>query len=128
MHSSQIFPSSGPYPRRRLWFVRKRDIIKQKDLEILAESKESGVYVVASRDRKQIFVTGHSEYDADTLKKEYLRDVKKGLSIKEPKNYFFGENPEKIHVNWRAHAHLLYSNWLNYYVYQQAPFDIDEIK
>jgi len=116
-------------PQSRHTEVRKKDIERVADLEILAESKQSGVYIAARKDGKQVFVTGHSEYDAETLKEEYVRDVEKKLPIKVPKNYFEKNDPSKgINVSWRAHAHLLYSNWLNYYVYQQTPYDIEEIK
>jgi homoserine O-succinyltransferase len=116
-------------PQSRHTEVRREDILKVKDLEILAESKDSGVYLVASRDGKQVFITGHSEYDAGTLKKEYDRDIEKGLPIKVPKNYFPDDDPAKEpNVSWRAHANLLYCNWLNYYVYQETPFDLKEIK
>ena len=78
---------------------------------------------------KQIFVTGHSEYDANTLDEEYKRDLKKGIKIDMPKNYYYGDNPENEPImRWRSHASLLYSNWLNYFVYQITPYNIDEIK
>jgi homoserine O-succinyltransferase len=116
-------------PQSRHTEVSRSDIEKVKEVEILAESKDSGVYLVASRDGKQIFITGHSEYDFDTLKKEYDRDVEKGMKISPPKNYFLDNNPAKQPlVSWRAHANLLYCNWLNYYVYQETPFRLDEIK
>jgi homoserine O-succinyltransferase/O-acetyltransferase len=122
------FDDTFSVPHSRHTLVKKRDILKINELEILAESKDAGVYIVASKDGKQIFVTGHSEYDAESLKYEYVRDKKKGLNIKIPKNYFLNEDKtDKIIVNWRAHAHLLYSNWLNYYVYQQTPYNIEKI-
>ncbi|MFA5358054.1 MAG: homoserine O-succinyltransferase [archaeon] len=112
-------------PNSRHTEVRREDILKIKELEILSESKESGVYLVASKDRKQIFATGHSEYDPLTLKKEYDRDIAKGLPISVPKNYFPNDNPKREPVvNWRAHANLLFCNWMNYYVYQQTPFGL----
>lgn len=103
--------------------VSREDIDKVPELEILSESEESGVYMVISKNGKQIFVTGHSEYDPLTLKSEYDRDINKGLDIEVPKHYFADDNPsnEPI-VRWRAHANLLFSNWLNYYVYQETPF------
>ncbi len=116
-------------PHSRHTEVRREDIEKIQELEILSESEESGVYIVASKDGRQIFVTGHSEYDPNTLKKEYDRDILKGLNIDVPKNYFPGNDPAKEPmVKWRGHATLLYSNWLNYYVYQETPYDLNEIK
>ena len=99
------------------------------ELEIMAESGEAGIYIAASKGRKQIFVTGHSEYDQMTLAEEYFRDRDRGLDIAVPKNYFPDDNPKKKPpVTWRSHANLLYSNWLNYYVYQTTPYDIEKIK
>ena len=86
------------------------------------------VYIVASNNGRHIFVTGHAEYDPDTLKNEYLRDLDKGLCMHPPKNYFIDNDPEKPPlVTWRSHANLLYNNWLNYYVYQETPFDLTQI-
>lgn len=122
------FDDSFNVPQSRHTEVRREDIEKVDDLEILAESYESGVYIVASKDGKKIFVTGHSEYDRDTLKNEYERDIKKGDKINVPVNYFTGDNPRnKPVMTWRSHANLLYVNWLNYYVYQETPYDINEI-
>ena len=99
-------------------------ILKHPELEIISESDDAGIYIVQSKTRNQIFVTGHSEYEPCTLKEEYERDVKKGLKIKVPKNYFPEDNPDNIPVvRWRAHANLLFSNWLNYYVYQETPYE-----
>ena len=110
-------------PQSRHTEVRREDIEPREELEILSESDEAGVYIVASKDGKQIFVTGHSEYDPLTLKWEYERDKAKGLRIDLPKNYFPGDDPAKMPVStWRAHANLLFSNWLNYYVYQETPY------
>jgi homoserine O-succinyltransferase len=110
-------------PHSRYTEVRKEDIVKVKDLEILADSDEAGIYLVASRDLKRIFVTGHSEYDPLTLKSEYDRDIAKGLDIKIPKNYFRNDDPKQMPmVKWRSHASLLFSNWLNYCVYQVTPY------
>ena len=110
-------------PHSRYTEVRRNDIEKIKDLEILADSEEAGVYLVASKDLKRVFITGHSEYDPLTLKSEYDRDVDKGLDIKVPKNYFPEDNPEQPPmVKWRGHASLLFSNWLNYCVYQMTPY------
>ncbi|WP_139903618.1 homoserine O-acetyltransferase MetA [Clostridium thermarum] len=110
-------------PHSRHTEVRKEDIAKISELLILTESEESGVHIVASKDGKQIFVMGHSEYDANSLKWEYDRDISKGLDITIPKNYFPEDDPTKAPiVNWRGHANLLFSNWLNYYVYQETPY------
>lgn len=109
--------------------VRREDIEKVSELEILSESKESGVYLVTAKNGRQIFVTGHAEYDPLTLKWEYERDLEKGLDIDIPKNYFPGDDPtQPPKVNWRSHANLLFSNWLNYYVYQETPYDLNEIR
>ncbi|MEG6567509.1 homoserine O-succinyltransferase [Thermoanaerobacterium saccharolyticum] len=116
-------------PHSRYTEVRKEDIELVDDLEILSESDEAGVYIVSSKSGRQIFVTGHSEYDPLTLKSEYERDLKKGIPIKIPKHYFPGDDPnnEPI-VKWRSHANLLFSNWLNYYVYQKTPYDVNSIE
>lgn len=116
-------------PHSRHTEVRREDVKKVEELEILAESVEAGVYLMRSRDNKQVFVTGHSEYDWDTLKSEYERDVALGLDIEVPFNYFPQDDPtKKPLVRWRGHANLLFCNWLNYYVYQETPFNLDEIK
>lgn len=115
-------------PHSRQTEVRKEDIEKIPELEILAESEEAGVYIVATLDGRQIFVTGHSEYDPLTLQNEYQRDKKKGLDINIPKNYFPDDDPgQPPVVRWRAHANLLFSNWLNYHVYQETPYDLSEL-
>lgn len=115
-------------PHSRFSYVLRDDIISCSDLELLAESDDAGVYLAASKDMRQIYVTGHPEYDSDTLKLEYERDMLKGISPIVPKNYFPGNNPSKQpHNSWRSHAHLLYSNWLNYCVYQTTPYNIEEI-
>ncbi len=115
-------------PQSRHTEVRREDILKVRELELLAESEESGVYIASSGNGRQIFVTGHSEYDPLTLKAEYDRDVGKGLDIKVPKNYFPGDDPAKTPmVLWRGHANLLFTNWLNYYVYQETPFNLSDI-
>ncbi len=98
------------------------------EIKILAESPEAGIYIVATKDDRQVFVTGHSEYDPLTLKAEYDRDVKKGLPIALPKNYFPDDNPHRMPVvRWRGHSNLLYTNWLNYYVYQETPYDLQRL-
>ena len=99
-----------------------------EDLVVLAESKEAGISIIKSRDNKKIFMTGHSEYDRDTLKSEYLRDLSKGEKIDMPKHYFVDGDIDEINVNWRSTANLLYYNWLNYYVYQVTPFNIEDIE
>lgn len=115
-------------PHSRHTEFREEDINKVPELEILAKSDEAGVYIVTAKSERQFFVSGHAEYDADTLAKEYFRDVEKGLSIDVPKNYFPGNNPKNPpEMLWRAHANLLYSNWLNYFVYQTTPYNIDDI-
>jgi homoserine O-succinyltransferase len=123
------FDGSFFVPHSRHTEVKRKDILPLKELEILSESAEAGVYLVGSKDGKQFFVTGHSEYDSGTLKKEYGRDLGKGLKISIPKNYYPCDNPKKEPiVSWRAHANLLFCNWLNYYVYQETPFDLNKIK
>ena len=115
-------------PHSRHTSVRREDIENVPQLRILASSDEAGVYCVSTEKGKQVFVMGHSEYDPSTLKEEYDRDVNKGLDIKVPVNYFPDDNPENEPiVRWRAHANLLYCNWLNYFVYQTTPYDINTI-
>ncbi|MDD6214342.1 MAG: homoserine O-succinyltransferase [Firmicutes bacterium] len=115
-------------PHSRYTTVLREDIENVPELKIMASSKEAGVYVVMTNRGRQIFVTGHPEYDADTLKDEYFRDKNNGLDIDVPKNYFPNDNDtKKPIVSWRSHANLLYSNWLNYFVYQTTPYDIDNI-
>lgn len=116
-------------PHSRYTEVRREDIEKVDELTILAQSEEAGVYLILAKNGRQIFVTGHSEYDPLTLKSEYLRDVAKGSNIKIPKNYFPQDDPEKEPVvRWRGHSNLLFSNWLNYYVYQETPYNLNEIE
>ena len=116
-------------PHSRHTEIRRKDIEKIDKLEIISESEEAGIYIVIARKGRQIFVTGHSEYDPLTLKDEYDRDRKKGLNPPVPKNYFLEDDPEKMpKVSWRSHAHLLFANWLNYYVYQETPYDLNDIK
>ena len=112
-------------PHSRHTEVRREDILQCPKVEILSESVEAGVYIVASRKRRLFFVTGHSEYDAGTLAAEYFRDKNKGLPIALPRHYFPADDPTLPPRNtWRSHAHLLFSNWLNYFVYQATPFDL----
>ncbi len=116
-------------PHSRYTEVRRDDIEDISELEILAESSQAGVNIVATKDGRQIFATGHLEYDRDTLAREYERDLERGINIKKPVNYFPDDDPNKQPlVSWRAHAHLLFSNWLNYYVYQETPYDLNQIK
>ena len=116
-------------PQSRHTEFKEDDIKNVPELEILAKSDEAGVYIVAAKSERQFFISGHSEYDADTLAKEYFRDKDKGLDIDVPKNYFPGDDPSRQpRMLWRAHANLLYSNWLNYFVYQTTPYNINDIK
>ncbi|MDF2504657.1 MULTISPECIES: homoserine O-succinyltransferase [Clostridium] len=116
-------------PHSRNSEFRRSDIESVSELSILAESEDAGIYIVSAKNGRQIFVAGHSEYDPLTLKQEYVRDVDNGLDPKVPKNYFPKDNPhEKPIVRWRSHANLLFANWLNYYVYQETPYDLKNIK
>ena len=115
-------------PHSRHTTIDRADIEAIAELKILASSEEAGIYAVATDKGRQIFITGHSEYDADTLRLEYERDKKAGLPIDVPKNYFPGDDDTKPpRVTWRSHANLIYTNWLNYYVYQRTPYIIDDI-
>lgn len=112
-------------PHSRHTEVRRSDLETHPELEILSESNEAGLYLIVSKDGRQVFVTGHSEYDTLTLKEEYDRDIAKGLSIAPPKAYFPNDDPTKTPIhNWRSHTNLLFQNWLNYYVYQETPYDL----
>ena len=123
------FDDTFMVPQSRHTTVKTEDIAAVPELRILASSEETGVYAAMTEKGRQIFITGHSEYDAGTLAAEYLRDKSEGKPIEIPKNYFPDDNPEKPPlVTWRSHANLLYSNWLNYFVYQTTPYDINEIK
>lgn len=115
-------------PHSRHTTIHKEDIVRIPELEILAESDEAGVFLIASKDGRSIYVSGHAEYDAETLSREYNRDVSKGLKIEVPRNYYPGNDPARIPPNsWRSHANLLFVNWLNYFVYQETPYDINKI-
>lgn len=115
-------------PHSRHTEIRRADLEKVPELQILAESDEAGVYIVGTKDGRHLFITGHSEYDPLTLKAEYERDVHNGLPINIPNNYFPNDDPSRPpQVRWRGHASLLYANWLNYYVYQVTPYDPDQI-
>ena len=116
-------------PQSRHTTVDRADIEAVPELKILASSEESGVFAITTKNGRQIFITGHPEYDADTLKKEYVRDVTAGKPIEIPKNYFPGDDPTREPVaTWRSAANLLYSNWLNYFVYQTTPFHLEQLK
>ncbi len=112
-------------PHSRHTETSREEILQNEDLTILAESEEAGVFIVMSNNGQQIFVMGHPEYDRVTLDKEYKRDVSKGLEIQIPINYYPEDNTnERPNLSWRAHANILYSNWLNYYVYQVTPYEL----
>lgn len=112
-------------PHSRHTTIRREDIEATPGLKILASSEEAGVYILMNKEGRQIFVTGHSEYDPDTLEREYLRDKYRGLPIQVPKNYYPDDDDSQAPiVRWRGHGNLLYSNWLNYFVYQTTPYDI----
>jgi homoserine O-succinyltransferase/O-acetyltransferase len=116
-------------PHSRHTEIRREDILKVSKLIILSESDESGVYMVTSTNGRELFLTGHSEYSPDTLDSEYKRDVSKGLPIEMPKNYYKDDNPDKPPVvRWRSQANMLFVNWLNYFVYQETPYNIEAIK
>ena len=115
-------------PHSRHTATRREDVEKIPQLRILSSSEKAGVHVVTSPHGRQFFVTGHSEYDSDTLKKEYFRDLEQGDDIAVPENYFPNDDPTREPVmTWRSHANLLYSNWLNYFVYQTTPYDLNTI-
>ena len=116
-------------PHSRHTEIRSEDIIKIPELTLLSESEKSGVYMVMARNGREFFITGHSEYSANTLDTEYKRDVKKGLPINLPENYYRDNNPKNEPVVlWRSHANLLFTNWLNYFVYQETPYDLTKIQ
>ncbi len=116
-------------PHSRHTEIRRKDVERVRDLDILVESEEAGIYLLATRDGRQVFITGHSEYDPLTLKKEYDRDVAAGLPITVPANYYPGDDPTRPPiVSWRGHAHLLFANWINYYVYQETPYDLNRFE
>lgn len=116
-------------PHSRHSEVLKADILRVPELSIMSESEESGVYIVMARNGREIYITGHSEYSPLTLDFEYRRDTAKGMNPHVPRHYYKDDDPEKGPVvTWRGHANLLFSNWLNYFVYQETPYDIREIK
>lgn len=115
-------------PHSRHTEVRRADVDKVDALRVLAESDEAGLHLLATDSGRQIFILGHMEYDKDTLRSEYERDVAKGLPIEVPKHYFYDDDPAKdVIFRWRSHANLLFSNWLNYYVYQTTPYDLEQL-
>ena len=123
------FDDTFSVPHSRHTEVRREDILNVPELTLLSESDDAGVYMVMARDGREFFVTGHSEYSPLTLDTEYRRDLNKGLPIEIPQNYYIDNNPDKgVQVTWRAHANLLFSNWLNYFVYQETPYNIEDIK
>lgn len=112
-------------PHSRHTYTPEEEVAKHPELKVLCRSRRAGIYLVASENGKQIFVTGHSEYDDDTLKNEYFRDLEKGLPIDLPYHYFPDDDPaNKPKKTWRSHANLLFANWLNFYVYQETPYDL----
>ncbi len=116
-------------PHSRHTEIRREDIIANKNLDIIADSEESGVSIVTANNGREFFITGHMEYAPNTLDQEYRRDVGKRDDVELPKNYYEDDNPDKQPiVRWRAHANLFFTNWINYYVYQETPFDINMIK
>ena len=116
-------------PHSRHTTIRRSDVEETESLKILASSDEAGVYAITTSRGRQIFITGHPEYDADTLRREYLRDKSQNLPIEKPVNYFPDDDDTRDPlVSWRSHANLLYSNWLNYFVYQTTPYDISTIQ
>jgi len=120
------FDDTFNMPHSRHTKIRKDDVLKEPRLKIVCESDIAGVTAIMTKGGREIYISGHGEYDADTLKKEYDRDIEKGLNIKVPYGYYEDDNPEKPpKVSWRAHANLLFFNWLNYYVYQETPYDLD---
>lgn len=115
-------------PHSRHTEVRRADADKVDALRVLAESDEAGLHLLATDSGRQIFILGHMEYDKDTLRAEYERDLGKGLPIEVPKHYFYGDDPANdVIFRWRSHANLLFSNWLNYYVYQSTPYDLEQL-
>lgn len=117
----------APHSRHTTTLIE--DIEKVNELDILAESEEAGAFIIATKDKRQVFITGHLEYDRDTLKDEYVRDLNKGMNIDVPKNYFPKDDADKVPlVKWRGSANIVFGNWLNYCIYQNTPFKIEDIK
>ena len=120
------FDDLFPVPHSRYSEIKASDVEKNNDLNIISQSDKAGVYIIMSKNEKSIFITGHSEYDALALKEEYFRDINSGVKTSIPENYFPDNDSSKIPiVRWRTYANLLFSNWLNYYVYQQTPYDLN---
>ncbi|MCL1982722.1 MAG: homoserine O-succinyltransferase [Clostridiales bacterium] len=116
-------------PHSRNTYVKKEDVLKHPEIRILAESDEAGMHILATDNGRQIFIFGHQEYDKETLGLEYYRDLQKDIPIEVPKNYFKNDDPgSEVLFRWRSHASLLYSNWLNYYVYQETPYDLGQLE
>ncbi|HHX66937.1 MAG: homoserine O-succinyltransferase [Miniphocaeibacter sp.] len=123
------FDESFFAPHSRYTFTRIDDMKKIDDIKILASSDKVGMHMASTRDNRFIFISGHGEYDTYTLDREYRRDIAKGLNIKIPENYYKDDDPEKgVSVKWKAHSNLFFSNWLNYCVYQETPYDIEKIE
>jgi homoserine O-succinyltransferase len=121
------FDEQFQVPHSRYGYIEKADYLSVPQLSILAESEQAGVYLVASKNKQQVYLTGHPEYDTDTLSDEYLRDIQAGNDTLLPENYFKDDNPDaKPQSSWRSHGSLLFTNWLNYYVYQLTPYQLDE--
>lgn len=122
------FDDTFPIPQSRHTTLHKEDVTACKKIKILAESAEAGVTIIKSIDNREIFMTGHLEYDTETLASEYYRDIAKGMNVPLPKNYFPTNNVNIMPTSyWRSTAHLFYTNWLNYYVYQTTPYDLDSL-
>jgi len=116
-------------PHSRHTEIRREDILKAPALKLLSESPDAGVYMIVARGGREFYITGHSEYAPNTLHDEYMRDLQKGLPITMPQNYYTDNDPSKPPlVRWRGHANLLFTNWLNYYVYQETPYHVEDIK
>lgn len=123
------FDDTFKAPHSRHTTVLYQDIVECPDLELLAYSEEAGAFLIANKDGRRVFITGHPEYDSQTLKQEYWRDKDAGLDIEIPKNYFTNDDPHAVPtVSWRSHANLLFANWINYCVYQETPYNLQEIE
>ena len=123
------FDDTFNMPHSRYTAVKKADVLRNEELEILAESDRAGIAIVCSKSGRQFFVMGHAEYSRDTLANEYFRDLNKNIKPQKPYNYFPNNNPQEMpKLTWKSHATLLYVNWLNYYVYQQTPYNLEDIK
>ena len=115
-------------PHSREWELSTNDIAKIKDLQIISYSDEAGIHIISDMECRNIFITGHSEYDRDTLAKEYFRDINKGLPIEKPLNYFPNDDINFVpNMSWKSAGNLIYTNWLNYFVYQKTPYDLNNL-